>query len=135
LALSPRPNRFCQRNHPHQPPPHNHLERKRIRKGITSPTYTFFLYALSHRTRPENRCKDQEKERNVGSLATFLITLLLQALLVTPVDTGPTSIVNSFHAAAATPLPCCNPPKGSSSWGKASILYEASLSYTISNVL
>ncbi|EDR07697.1 uncharacterized protein LACBIDRAFT_298117 [Laccaria bicolor S238N-H82] len=57
---------------------------------------------------------DKEKERNVGSLATFLITtLLLPALLVAPVerDIRIINVVNPFYAAAATLLPLFDPPK------------------------
>ncbi|EDQ98775.1 uncharacterized protein LACBIDRAFT_296746 [Laccaria bicolor S238N-H82] len=57
---------------------------------------------------------DKEKERNAGSLATFLITtLLLPALPVVPVerDIRIINVVNSFYAAAATLLPRFDPPK------------------------
>ncbi|KIJ92013.1 hypothetical protein K443DRAFT_685512 [Laccaria amethystina LaAM-08-1] len=61
--------------------------------------------------------KDKEKERNAGSLATFLITtLLLPVLLVAPVerDIRIINVVNPFYAAAATLLPRFDPPKGRS---------------------
>ena len=59
-------------------------------------------------TRNDEALKEEEKEREAGSLATFLIiTLLLPALLVAPPerDIRIVNVVNPFYAAAASSIP------------------------------
>ncbi|EDR07853.1 uncharacterized protein LACBIDRAFT_327605 [Laccaria bicolor S238N-H82] len=79
---------------------------------------------------------DKEKERNAGSLATFLITtLLLPALPVAPVerDIRTINVVNPFYAAAATLLPLFDFPKDALPSAQLPELEEGSSSVPVVN--
>ena len=78
-------------------------------------------------TKNDEALEEEEKEREAGSLATFLITtLLLPALLVAPPerDIRIVNIVNPFYAAAASSIPflpsfsTSSPPSSSSRTSK-----------------